>query len=465
MSWPTAAVGRGAVVTSAVISLAIALWLGGAGHLSLDSVQHVYEAHRGYSVSTQPPMMAAVLAWLGAEQDPSRAVSLLVALLAVAAALGLLMPLAARPEAVRARFALPLAIIAPMSPLLLLYPGVLWKDVAFASLLVLAAGLTAFVQLSQATRCRWVAAFGVAALASLLALLRPQGMVLWPLLVGCVCWSMAGSSRRVVGGMIALFGGSLMFALLVSTAVEASIPGHEGRSTRAALVNLIRFDLAGMEVASDGTVLSEAGAPEPGVREAREHYSPDRGDGLSRAETYVAWLRGKSSLDLIAAWGRAVADNPQAYLEHRISAALWLWGARDPRACLPIHLGVEGISQQLAVLRMTPGSRERDRDVYALAQPWFGSPLFRPVTYAIVLALAAAFALRCRSGTEGRIVLGLFLLAVAYGASTSMISFACDLRYLYPIVPLASLAWIVLAFRWATPDLPERAVPPASGSG
>lgn len=458
-------IGRGLVVMSALASFVVALWLGGGGHLSLDSVQHVYEAHVGRSVSTQPPMMAAVLAWLGAGQDPSRAVSLLVALLAVAMALGLLMPLAARPEAIRPQLALPIAVIAPLSPLLLLYPGVLWKDVAFASLLALAAGLAAFVQLSQATRWRWAAAFGVVALASLLALLRPQGLVLWPLLVGCVCWSMANSSQRVVGGVVALFGGSLLFAMLVSAAVEGSIPEHDGRSTRAALVNLIRFDLAGMETSSDGLILSGAAAPSPSAREAREHYSPDRGDGLSRAETYVAWLRGKSDPELIALWGRSIASHPRAYLEHRVGAALWLWGARDPRVCLPAHLGVEGIPEQLASLGITPGMRERDREIYAVAQPWFGSPVFRPVTYLIVLALAAAIALRRRSGAERRVVVGFFVLAASYGTATSMVSFACDLRYLYPIVPLASLAWIVLAFRWRPLDSPERAMPPASGSG
>lgn len=440
--------GRGAVVASALAALAIALWLGGGGHLSLDSVQHVYEAYVGHSVSTQPPMMAAVLSWLGGGQSPSRAVSLLVALMAAAVALGLLMPLAARPEAVRDHRALAIAVIAPLSPLLLLYPGVLWKDVAFAALLVLCAGLATFVQLSRVSRLRWTAACGVAAMASLLVLLRPQGLLLWPLLVGSVTWSLARSPSRRLGPVFALVAGSMLFALLVATAIEVSVPGHDGRSTRAAIVNLVRFDLAGMDVASGGAVIAKAGAPGRSALEASEQYSADRGDRLSRAETYVAWLRGKSDLQLITLWVRAVASQPQAYLEHRTSAALWLWGARDPRACLPIHLGVDGIPEQLAALPMRSGLRERDREIHALAQPWFGSPLFRPLSYAIALALAAAIALRRRSGAERRVVLGLFMLAAIYGAATSMISFACDLRYLYPIVPLASLAWIVLAFRW-----------------
>lgn len=457
--------GRSVVVGSVLASFAIALWLGGGGHLSLDSVQHVYEGHVGHSVSTQPPMMAAILSWLGGGQNPSRAVALVVALMAAAGSLGLLLPLLARPEAVRARLALPVAVVAPLSPLLLLYPGVLWKDVAFAALLVLCAGLAAFVQLSRVPRWRWTAAIGVAAVASLLALLRPQGLLLWPLLVGSVTWSLARSPARRWGPVFALVAGSLLFALLVATAVDASIPGHDGRSTRAAIVNLVRFDLAGMEVASGGAVIAEAGAPGRGALEASEHYSADRGDGLSKAETYVAWLRGKSDLELFALWGRAVASHPRAYLVHRSSAALWLWGARDPRACLPIHVGVDGIPEQLVALRMTSGPREHDAGIYAVAQPWLGSPVFRPLSYAMALALAGLIALRRRSGAERRVVLGLFVLAAAYGLATSVISFACDLRYLYPIVPLASLAWIVLAFQWSDPACPERAMPLASGSG
>ena len=98
-------------------------------------------------------------------------------------------------------------------------------------------------------------------------------------------------------------------------------------------------------------------------------------------------------------------------------------------------------------LPLVAGPREADIALYAALEPALDSPLFRPALYALALLLAVVLALARRGKPVRQAVLGVFALATIYALSTSAITFACDLRYLFPLVPLVSLAGIVLALR------------------
>lgn len=437
---------RFAVLLSVAAAATVALVVARGGHLSVDSVQHAFEAVSGRSVSTQPPAMAAWLAWLGASADLDAALARHVLAMVLLIAIGLWLPTLALPRA-RSRAWWLLAGAMPFSPLLLLYPGIVWKDVTFAAVLVLASGLLVAATLARQPRGRVVGvAIVVAVLAAVLALLRPQGLVLWPLLLGWAVWLAAGpASRWLAGAGVVVL--SLLCGLLLAYAVDDRIPGHDGRSQRASLLNLVRFDLAGIESRQPGTLETVLEAPAPAAIAAREHHQPQRGDGLSAAPAYLDWLRSHDNPALLRMWWQAVRAAPRAYAGHRADAAAWLWGLNDPRSCLPVHLGIEGLPTQMSRLPLVAGPREADIALYAALEPALDSPLFRPALYALALLLAVVLALARRGKPVRQAVLGVFALATIYALSTSAITFACDLRYLFPLVPLASLAGIVLALR------------------
>jgi hypothetical protein len=452
-----------AVMLSTVLAMAAASSVAGSGHLSLDSVQHVYEASVGRSVSTQPPAVAAYLSWLGGATTPDQAVRRLLALSGLATFLGLLLPLAARPEALRSRAWLPVVVATPWSPLLLLYAGILWKDVVFGAVMTFALGSLAFLRLHPSPR-RHVTVLVLSAVLvcfAVLSTLRPQAWLLLPLIAAASAWGRSVHPwRAMAAGVVA----GVVAAFSLSTAVERTIGGHDGRSTRASMVNLVRFDLAGIERFSGAGTLVALGVPREAAAEAGAHYAPDRGDGLGQAKAYVDWLRAQSTAALATLWVRALAAEPRAYAAHRIEAARWLWGTRDPRACLPLHLGVEGLPAQTDALSLRTGLSARDQALFAALQPWLTSAVFRPVTYAAALCLVAILVVRRNDGEARTVAAGLLAVGAAYGGATTIVSFACDLRYLYPLVPLVSLAGVVAAFRWSPSRVPERAISPAQAN-
>ena len=446
---PSRRAGQVAVGLAVSAAMAVSLLIGGAGHLSVDSVQHAFEAVGGRSVSTQPPAMAAWLALWGAASDLPRAVMAAVLVQATLGAWALALP-AWSARGPRSWAWLAVAMVVPFSPLLLLYAGIVWKDVLFASLMVASTAFLCAASAVQRPAVVRLLAMASATGAACLVHLRPQGWVLL-LLALVVIWRMP-AFRTAPRAWIPLLAVVLVTVLGLGTVVDRAIPGHEGRASRAAMANLVRFDLAGIDAHRPGAVdFGDALSPTD-VEALRAAYAPSRGDGLSGATAYAQWIREQPLDQLARRWWQGVVAAPAAYGEHRAQAAAWLWGLRDPRACLPIHLGVEGLPDQVAALRLSTAPRPADVALYASVSPWFGSPWFRPATYGGMILLAAAWALAYRRGLERRLVLTVVGGAVAYAAATTPIAFACDLRYLYPLVGLASLAWGLLAFRFHVDD-------------
>lgn len=448
---PARLAGQVAVGLAVASALVWALLLGGSGHLSIDSVQHAFDAVGARSVSTQPPAMAAWLALWGAASDLPRAVMAAVLAQATLGALALGLP-AWFARGPRSWPWLLIAVLVPFSPLLMLYAGIVWKDVLFGSLL-----LACIALLCAASAIERPAAVRLLALASVsgaacLVHLRPQGWVLL-LLALVVVWRLP-AFRAAPRWRIPLLAVVVAAVSGLGMVVDRTIPGHEGRATRAAMANLVRFDLAGIDAHRPGAVdFGDALSPTD-IAALRAAYVPSRGDGLSGADAYAQWIRQQPLDQMFRRWWRGVIAAPAAYGEHRLQAAAWLWGLRDPRACLPIHLGVEGLPDQVAALGLATAPRPADVALYAKLSPWLGSPWFRPATYGALILLAAAWAVAFRRGLERRLVLTVVVGALAYSATTTPIAFACDLRYLYPLVGLASLAWMLLAFRFRTDDIP-----------
>ena len=450
MAMPPRRVGQVAVGLAVAAALVVSLLIGGAGHLSVDSVQHAFDAAGGRSVSTQPPAMAAWLALWGAARDLPGAVMAAVLVQATIGALALGLP-AWSARGPRSWPWLAVAVVVPFSPLLLLYAGIVWKDVLFASLLVASTALLCAANAVERPAAVRLLALTSATGAACLVHFRPQGAVLLVLAL-VVIWRMP-AFRAAPRWRIPLLAVVVVAVFGLGTVVDRAIPGHEGRASRAAMANLVRFDLAGIDAHRPGAVdFGDALSPSD-VEALRAAYAPSRGDGLSGATTYAQWIREQPLDALFRRWWQGVAAAPAAYGEHRAQAAAWLWGLRDPRACLPIHLGVEGLPDQVAALGLSTAPRPADVALYASVSPWFGSPWFRPATYGGLILLAAVWAFAFRRGLERRLVLTVVGGAVTYAAATTPIAFACDLRYLYPLVGLASLAWGLLAFRFHPDDV------------
>lgn len=452
----------GVFTAAAVAALAFAAALSTGGHASTDSIQQLYEAQTGASISWNPPFMSALLQVLGA--SPLAGAGLSTALFVALTCLAIWAPPVALALAGSApRVSIPgwlLCIALVVNPVLIAYAGIVWKDVLFGALAggAMAAGLLSLSGATVTTRLAWMACCAV--LVGVLPLIRQQGLVIGPVLLllpllCCMRMTRIATSRRV---MLAV----AVVALAIGTHAagkawaSAKVPGNDGRSMSVGFQSIFKFDLAGMEAFARRGPLVELGAPAEALVELQQHYNPERIDFFDRTPALVAFLRGHSGT-LPTIWVQSLIAHPLAYLSHRREVLAALAGLRNPRACVPVHLGFDGIPAQMAALGLMPGTDMVDRGLYQSLKPMFDGPLFRHVTYiAILVGFVAAVTLQRRRTTRAALLLSAGAVGLFY-ASFVPTAIACDFRYLFPAIPCIAVLLSAYAFGWSGDALEEQA--------
>lgn len=439
---------------AAVAALAVAAALSTGGHASTDSIQQLFEAQTGASISWNPPFMSALLQVLGA--SPATGSGLSTALFVALTCLAIWLPplaLALAANAPRVSIAAwTLCVAMAINPVLVAYAGIVWKDVLFGALAgsAMAAGLLALSGRTLATRLAWAA--GCAALVGVLPLVRQQGLVIGPVLVllpllACALSPGLTASRRAalaVAVLVVVAGTHLAG----KTWSNARVPGNEGRSMSVGFQSIFQFDLAGMEAYARRGPLVEMGASPEALDELQRFYTPERIDFLDRTPALVAFLRDQPD-GLGALWARAVVSHPVAYLTHRREVMSALLGLGNPRACLPVHVGFDGIPEQMSALGLLPGTDMVDRQLYQTLKPMFDGPLFRHVTYIAILAtLVVVTMLRRRRTTRVALMVAAGAVVLFY-ASFVPTAIACDFRYLFPAIPCLLVLLAAYAFGWS----------------
>ncbi|WP_334130720.1 hypothetical protein [Silanimonas lenta] len=449
-----ASVARNGLAVVSIASAVFAAAISTGGHASLDSIQQLYEALVGRSVSWNPPFMSALFRILGVGPDSGAGISMaiFVAMICLAFWGGIILAArAGKSDSVMNPLLWLLLAVLCINPLLLVYAGIVWKDVLFAALLSFSSALLLLAGSSKNPSGRLIVAFFAAVLVGTLPLVRQQGYVLAPLLsillLLLVWWTPAVGYKLRQALMAFYFLLILGVYLAGNSWAQAVIPGNEGRATSVGFRLIATFDLLGIE-AHGGRMLSAIGANDRVLHEIREHYTPQRIDFLGDCPDARAFLDGRPDVLSFGFWMRSVIDNPSSYFAHRLSVLKYLFGIEPPSGCLPVHLGIDGFPYQIEALGLGQGTDVADRQLYQWLKPLFDSVFFRHVSYLggfVLLAILVAFHRRGRS----RIMLLMLIGAgLAFYASFVPTAIACDVRYLFPAVPLLTVLAIAFSFGW-----------------
>lgn len=463
------------LLLAAALLSALAMWIHYPGHVSMDSSMQLYEASLGRSITWNPPYMTAILRWLGTGPEAAgRLLALNVTLtyLALAATGGFLLA-TGRVASSRSTLRVVAMLVVLANPILLLFLGVIWKDVLFASLITAGAavGLIA-CGAGGASGARAFALAAVSAVVLAVALkVRQQGIFMAPVLL--IVPVLAATLDRGLGrsqilartvALIVCFG---LASFVASAAVERTIQTDPSLGSQVGFRGLMQYDVAGMTALSQ-TPTERFPVPMSGqIRdEVRRVYSPDRGDFLWYSPTVTQWLSLSGYEGIRDQWWTLVRAEPGAYLSHRWGVFLSILNVDGVKACLPVHVGIDGNHGYLKEIGFSPGLDRFDQQIYYFSQKIIRWPIYRHWVYLAALVIVSV--LIALSPMERRIRWAALTASVATAllyASYLPTSIACDFRYLFPATCMVSLLWIVYLARaegrprgWA--GLPARKAAP-----
>ncbi|MHB8285259.1 MAG: hypothetical protein ACYDD1_11340 [Caulobacteraceae bacterium] len=419
------------------------------GHLSYDSVVQLQDGRTRQYHSWHPPIMAWVLG-LGDSILPGSALFVVMDAALLFGGLAAL-TLAAR----RVSWAAPaVALVLALSPLVLIYQGIVWKDVFFAD--CSAAGFICLSLADRATRSR--PRLGLIALGFLLfvlaSLIRQNGLTAPLAGAAALTWMTVRregwrSLRRGLGVSVLALLAVLALVAIAGKALDTRRIDEPGAA--AQFQALQEYDLIGA-VAQDPSVdlslltrpgLGAAGLDDKVRLAAAKFYTPERVDTLSEDQGLNEALAA-SPKAVSAQWRFMLTRDFKAYVVHRLRVFYWTLATPKLERCLPVFIGQEGPPGLLRQLGMFDQVRPQDLALERYAVHFYDTPLYSHLVYALIAVVAAVLLLL--SPRPGDAPIGFMLLgALAFTASFLIISFACDYRYLYALDVAAMVAVFHLA--------------------
>jgi hypothetical protein len=421
------------------------------GHVSMDTSIQLYEASTGQSISWNPPFMSALLRYFGGGEVATAAIVFMstVLIYGAYAFVGRTMARVRLDQGLPrvAAWRVVLSCVLVLNPIVMIYVGIVWKDVLFASFLAgatacgLAAGVGAWQQQYLA------AALSVLLLAAAL-LTRQQGVFMAPILLFLPVIALASNARvrRLYAHGVAVF---ILFGILavgLHSAASGAIRGADGRSVSQGFRSIMIFDMIGVVSRSS----LDAGAFAYPITTAqvvavRKVYDASRIDYIWRDPVAESWLEAASPGELRKAWWSLVKQNPMAYLTHRAAAFATLLGLRGVAWTYPVHIGVEGNPEYLKIAGVPEGRDARDQLVYRFASAFFNWPIYTHAFWLFALVVCAIAVKKARLLSYLKTSSTIVLAAVAaMFASFIPTMISSDFRYLFAVVPLISLVGMVL---------------------
>ena len=441
------------------IAMAAGLLLGLAanlpGHMSLDSVVTLTEARTGVRQTWAP----AVSSWI---LRPFDAVVSGTGLYVAACAALLFLSLMSLPR-LRGRatwLAAGLGVLAIATPQVLIYQGIVWRDVLFANLTI-----AGFICLAHAVR-RWdsrpvLPLAGALACLALAALVRQNGLILVVAAAGALAWT---ARRGGLRASLAWGGGSLVAVAVLALAFNhlAQPPKTVAklRLNTPALI-LEHYDIVGAKAHHPKLKFKEIGKVDRAAQalleaQSQRIYSATRVDTLDSDEAFRKTIWHVPDAAMNAQWRAVILHYPAGYLLHRADVFRWVFLTPKLELCLPVQVGVIGPAEMVDDLNLQPGIDTRAQAVADYARKFYGTPVYSHLTWALVAVAAIVLLLRRRDPADW-VIMAMLGGALAFVASFALISLACDYRYLY----LLDLAAIVGALYVALdPPRRRRALPP-----
>lgn len=445
--WPAARWGLAVVLG---VWLATVYCVNQPGHLSVDSLIQIAEGRSGVYESYNPLFISAVLGQLTALSGGT-AVLVLISAAAFAVAAWLLLGRIARPGLPGLLASAALLFM----PILLIYPGIVWKDVWFAHAALLGFALIP-VRARAAPSLRWkhTAWWLEAACLCLFAfamLSRQTGVLVSA--VGVVTLTLMAQGRapgarglirdgkgwlRLALGLLVRLAVLVALAQTMSLAAQTSARTVTGAPVGTGVRQVAIFDIAGMLQRLPAARLERLAALDVDTatfeREGRRLFSAERVDTLDMPPIRGLWHVPLAQV--LGQWFDLAAGHPIAYLAHRGEVYAWLLGLRDQARCLPVFTGIasSALAARAGVDATPPPYAQR---LHGYAMRFIGTPYFSPLAWGLV-SLAVLFCLH-RRGALYTPMGGLQCAGLVYLASYAPISLSCDFRYTYFSVAAASL--------------------------
>ena len=409
------------------------LYLGLPGHLSSDSIIQFYEGRTLHFISYNPPLMSLLLGVL--DRLGSAPVGFVVlSQTLLSAATCLVFAQSGRITLLR----LGLAAVVLLNPVVLIYVGIVWKDVLLAHAVAVTYFLIAWMRHRRQAMTPWLAVL-VLALLTVIVGARQQGLLF---AIPAALWAATTvrASRRV-----RVLAGIAFLVLPIAAEKSMNVYAREARASAppdavsTGWRMLAQFDLAGVLVNGGALPADTPPALAEELREQSLRYSPYRVDTLTGVTREFWALSGASAVRL---WLATIVANPGAYARHRMTHFAALLGIGDTQLCLPIFTGVAGpvvhssVDRDLtALLGLTAGPSHVSTWVFEFGRDNGNTPLFMHLAYAAALVPIGLWLFRRREYVLATLVVCMLLFLASY----SVVGIACDFRYAYALTVATTL--------------------------
>ena len=439
----------------AVLAAGLLVMLGAnlPGHLSYDSVAQLYEGHFHLRETWGPALYAWILGLFDAV-IPGTALYVTVSGLVLFASLASFSDLRPRTS----WWAVPVAALVVLTPQLLVYQAIVWKDICFANTAI--AGL---VCLAHAVRVwpnlvrRWFFLAAALVLLAVASQVRQNGIIAAFFGAIALGWLASGGRwrRGLTWGIGSLIAVGLAGQLLTMVSIPAKAPPDPGVKTGLGIVQ--NYDLMGA-ITFDPTyrlsIMAKADPADAALIQARAHlvYSGRRVDYIDRdkALTDAEWNVPAEATN--RQWFDLILHHPLLYLRVRWEAFRWVFAPPVVDWCLPIYVGVDAPAEKMAPLNLTRRYGHADIQLANYSSWFLDTPVLSHVFYAALSLLLSGVFLWRRQPAD-IVMVALQLSGVAFAASFFIISIACDYRYLY-FTDVAAMAGLIYAA--VDPPMPWR---------
>jgi hypothetical protein len=423
------------------------------GHLTYDSVVQLFEGRTGVRQTWAP----ATLSWLLGRFDhlvPGTGLYVTACGLVLSASLASLRSL--RPRTTWLAPVLAAGFV--LTPALLIYQAIVWKDVLFANLTI--AGFVCLAHAAAAWRepRRRVLPLAAALLClSAAMLVRQNGLIVVAAAAAALAWTARGGGWRAsaafgLGGLAAM----LLLSHVIGAAVQPRNTTMDG-DTHKGMRILQHYDIVGAQAHDPSLRLSVIEQANPRAAAlistvGARIYSPERVDTLADAPDFQKVLWRLPDTVVSAQWRDLIVNHTGAYLAQRMDAFRWVFLTPDIDQCLPYSVGIDGPLDDLKALGIPPAVEPQDEAMDSYGSRFKETPAFSHLAYALA-ALGVAILLLLRREPADMVMAALMIAALAFAASFFVISLACDYRYLYALDLAAITGLLYLAL---DPPLPSR---------
>ncbi len=320
-----------------------------------------------------------------------------------------------------------------MSPPVFILVGIIWRDILFGVVWLLAAGLVyAVAGCRQRVRApAQLVAFGLLAFG---VMLRPNALTAAPILAAYILWPACFAWKRAallyVPAALGLFG-----------LVQVVYYDVLGATRQQPLHSIMVFDLGGISHFSKQNVFPGAWTADESRLITNGCYKPLAWDIYWTQQPCLFVMEHLEKRDkffaspiLTESWAHAIADHPGAYLTHR-AVFMWtfLFGGEN------MTMWTRNLDDASKIIFADNPRLMALKSVHDVLKPTL---LFRPGPWLLLDVAVCLFSWRRRNTPSGAFALGICGSAVVYLLTFFSVGVATDFRYAYWAV-LAGLAGAV----------------------